>query len=421
MRQIIRATALAAMLGGVALPAIAQGPFAPVLYVNDAAVTQYELDQRTRFMQLLRAPDANRDTALQELVNDRLKMQAAELIGIAVTDEGLDEGLAEFAGRANMSVDQFIAALAEAGVERQAYRDFVTAGVAWREVVRQRIVPRIEVSEREIDQAVQRELQTPLTDAVLLSELIMPAPPGTEDQVMARAEEFTRTIRSEEAFAAAARQWSATPTAGRGGRLDWTPIADLPPSLQPIILALSPGQVTQPLNVPGAVVLFYLRDTRGRLRPGATDQTVEFLTMALPSAAEGARILAVADSCDQVHVQANRYAPDPVSRQTSPLGAVPADIAQRLSTLDENEGSVIDYGAGATLVMLCRRTPTLLADDDGAADETGEVAAAGGNAQSFPPVTPRDQMREQIFNRKINAAADAYLAELRADALVRQP
>jgi peptidyl-prolyl cis-trans isomerase SurA len=256
---------------------------------------------------------------------------------------------------------------------------------------------------------------------VLLSELIMPAPPGSEDQVMARAEEMARTIRSEEAFAAAARQWSATPTAGRGGRLDWTPLADLPPSLQPVIQALSPGQITQPLSVPGAVVLFYLRDSRGRLRPGATEQTVDYLTMALPSPAEGARILAVADSCDQVHVQANRYAPDPVSRRTSPLGAVPTDIAQRLSTLDPDEGSVIDYGAGATLVMLCSRTPTLIAGDADAAsgEETSEVAETGN--PSFPPLTPRDQMREQIYNRKINEAADAYLAELRADALVRQP
>ena len=34
---------------------------------------------------------------------------------------------------------------------------------------------------------------------------------------------------------------------------------------------------------------------------------------------------------------------------------------------------------------------------------------------------PRDEVRAEIFNRKINAAADAYLAELRADAVIRKP
>ena len=33
----------------------------------------------------------------------------------------------------------------------------------------------------------------------------------------------------------------------------------------------------------------------------------------------------------------------------------------------------------------------------------------------------RDEVRAEIFNRKINAAADAYLAELRADAVIRKP
>ena len=40
---------------------------------------------------------------------------------------------------------------------------------------------------------------------------------------------------------------------------------------------------------------------------------------------------------------------------------------------------------------------------------------------STTPVASREDIRAEIFNDKINAAADAYLAELRADAMVRQP
>ena len=87
MRRIIQVTALAMMLGGSALPALAQGPFAPVIYVNDSAVTAFEVDQRTRFIQLLNGPDSDRESVLRELVNDRLKMQAARQIGVEITDE----------------------------------------------------------------------------------------------------------------------------------------------------------------------------------------------------------------------------------------------------------------------------------------------------------------------------------------------
>lgn len=477
MRRIIHATLIAAFLGSAALPAAA-GPFAPVVYVNNSAVTQYELDQRVRFMQVLRAPEQGRETALKALVEDRLKLEAARQIGIAVSEKGLEEGLAEFAGRANMDVMQFTEALARDGVERQAYRDFVKAGVAWREVVRQRIVPTVKVSDREVEQAMKRDIETPITTAVLLSELVMPAPPGQEQAVLARGRQLAETVTSEAAFAAAARRYSAVPTAGRGGRLEWVEMANLAPGLRDIVTQMRPGTISQPLTVPGAVVLFFLRDTRGKLRAGATDQTVEYIELALPSAAEGAGILSRADSCDQVYVEANRFAGDPIRRETLPLSSVPLDVAQRIASLDANEGTVIDYGAGARLIMLCRRAPALIGDAVGvstslpglpqpmrapepgrsaagrpgaagaaaaagtpeaaanaeeastpaaaeapnAANAASDAAAAAGIAlPDEPPLRTRDEVRAEIFNRKINAAADAYLAELRADAVIRKP
>ena len=215
MRRIIHATLTAALLAAAARPVpAAAGPFAPVIYVNNNAVTQYELDQRVRFMQLLHAPDANPQAALKALVEDRLKLQAARQLGIAVNDKGLEAGLSEFAGRANMNVEQFTAALAREGVERQAYRDFVKAGVAWREVVRQRIVPTVTVSDREIEQALKRDIAQPITTAVLLSELVIPAPPGQEQAALARGRQIAESATSEAAFAAAARRWMAFLTAG---------------------------------------------------------------------------------------------------------------------------------------------------------------------------------------------------------------
>lgn len=449
MRRIAQATMMAVFLGTAALPALAQqGPLAPVAYVNNSAVTRYEVTQRVRFMQILRAPDADPDSALQALIDDRLKMQAAELMGIRVTDQGLDSGLAEFAGRAGLDTAGFTAALAAEGVERQAWRDFVRVSVAWREVVRQRLVPNISVSDREIEQELKQEIQTPIVTQVLLSELVIPAPPGQEAQAQAIAQRLSETVRSEAQFAAAARQYSAVPTAPEGGRLPWTSIDNLAPGLREILLRVPEDSISAPLSVQGAVVLFYLRDTRGRLRAGAGDQTVEYVELALPSAAEGAQILSVADSCDQVYVQANRFAGDVIQRHSLPLSAVALDVAQRLASLDANEGAVIDYGRGARLVMLCKRTPTLIvepemattlpglptparredmqpppsaADAPSAENAASDAAAAAGLSRGEPPLRSRDEVRAAIFNRKVNAAAEAYLAELRADALMRRP
>lgn len=77
---------MAAMLAGTGLgplPVWAQGnPFQPLIYVNDGAVTRYELDQRVRFMEALRAPETGAEAAEKALIEDRLRMFAARQLGI---------------------------------------------------------------------------------------------------------------------------------------------------------------------------------------------------------------------------------------------------------------------------------------------------------------------------------------------------
>lgn len=423
MRHLLSGIAItASLLFGPIAPASAQNPFEPVLYINDKAVTRYEVDQRQRFMRLLGAPDIDRQGAEDALVQDRLRMFAAEQMGIETTEEGLQAGLDEFASRANMNSAEFTAALERAGVEYQVFRDFVEAGVAWRGVIRQRFIPQINVSDAEVDQALKREIETPIVNRVLLSELIIPAPEGREDQAMQLANSIAASNPSEAQFAEAAREYSASDSAEAGGRLNWVNIDNLPPSLRPVILNLQPGQTTQPLQVPGAVVLFRLRDSQGTLRPGAREQVLDYMTLRLASSSDAASLAARTRSCDDLYVQAGAEISAQINRQTASQNAIPALIATQLASLDADEAAVVNYGNGAELVMLCSRQPALLAGQDEnvatTAEEPDGVEAAIPNPSGIPT---REAVREQIFNRKANEMANAFLQELRADAVIRRP
>ena len=108
MRRMIHATTMAVLLAATALPALTQaGPLSPVAYVNNSAVTQYELDQRVRFLEILRAPDANREAALQALIDTsqgpvtgtvRLKLYKGnvDVVGRKSEDSLFDEKIATF-------------------------------------------------------------------------------------------------------------------------------------------------------------------------------------------------------------------------------------------------------------------------------------------------------------------------------------
>lgn len=422
MRRILLGAAVAATLAGMgpgAMPAWAQGnPFQPLVYVNDSAVTRYEVDQRVKFMQMLRAPDADRASAEKALIDERLRNAAAKQAGIKPTPEQINAALEEFASRGNLSVEQFVQLLGRSGIDRQTFEDFVTSGVLWREFVRQRLVGLVRVTDAEVDQEMKKILQTPQVTSVSLSEIIIPAQQGQEAQAMALAERIAAGSKTEAQFAAFARQYSATPSAQNGGRLPTTALSNLPPSLRPILLQMQPGQVSQPLQVQGAVVLFMLRATQGTLRPGAESQVLDFVRFRLASAQEAARITAVSDTCADLFVHARGLPAEQIQRQTLPQSQIPQGEAIRLAVLDDNEATVVDYGGGVELLMLCKRSPALLANQP-----PPPVATAKGQEPARDPnaLPQRDEVRNQLFNRKVGQTADNYLADLRADAIIRRP
>ena len=123
-------------IGGVA--ALAQdASFSPRLYVNDRAVSNFEVQQRALFLSLLRAPGDVQAEAIKGLIEDRLRSGVAKQQGLTLTAEAVTAGMNEFAARANLTGEQFIAALGQAGVAPETFRDFVSAGLIWRDVVRQ--------------------------------------------------------------------------------------------------------------------------------------------------------------------------------------------------------------------------------------------------------------------------------------------
>ncbi|WP_420325584.1 peptidylprolyl isomerase [Mameliella sp.] len=392
---------LALAIAAAPAPLAAQNLFAPAIQVNDSIITNYELQQRRRMLQVLSAPGDLTQLAREQLVDDRLRLQAASDNGIRPTDQEVLDGMAEFARRADMSREQFVAALAAEGVAEQTFRDFVQAGLSWRQLVQARFGARATVSEDEIDRALSQQ-GTGSTVRVLLSEIIMPVRPGEEDVVRARAERIAR-IKSFGAFAAEARQYSATATRQDGGRLPWRDLSDLPPPLQPLLLGLAPGEVTDPIPLDGAIALFQMRDVQETGYTPSKVSAVEYAAYYMPGGrsaetlAKAREIIGRVDRCDDLYGVAKGQPPEVLERGTLPVEDLPTDIALELSKLDPGEVSTaLTRSGGQTLVflMLCGRSAEIQEDVD------------------------RSQITLGLRNQRLAKLADGYLSQLRADALI---
>jgi peptidyl-prolyl cis-trans isomerase SurA len=415
-RAIWRAAWLLVLGLGAAAPAMAQeNLFAPRVEVNGAVVTEYEVIQRAQFIKLLGGGGDPEGEALKALIEERLKRAEAKRLGITVTPEQILQGMNEFAGRANLTAEQFIEAIAQGGIAPETFRDFVEVGLLWREAIRARFAGTVSVSDAEVDRAIEGDTRT-MALRVLLSEIVLPVEDeAAREAVTAEAEAIRAAAGGEAGFAAAARRYSAAPTAGRGGRLDWLPLSNLPGPLAQFVMALEPGQVSDPVQVPNAVVLFQLRalERDTSVEPRAFDvEYAEFLIA--DDAARIAEIRAGSDRCTDLYAFAKGAAPGVLTVTKAPLNDIPQDVALELAKLDPGESSTaLARGGQRLFLMLCARLP-ILEVPEGAELETD----ADGN-----PVLPeidREAIRTQLIDRKVSGLAEQYLEELRAAAMIEE-
>ena len=377
--------------------AMAQGTFGPAIVVNNRAVTGYEIDQRAKLLELFRTPGAGRALAREQLVEDRLKQTEMARVGLQLSEEGLQSALDDFAGRANLTLDQFYTVLAQNGVAQETLRDFVAVGISWRDYIRTRFGSRATISEAEIDRALSATGGGADGIEVLLSEIIIPAPPPRAAQALATAERIAQT-RSTDVFSAQARQVSALPSRNNGGRLGWLPISNYPPQLRSLILGLGTGEVTAPIQIPNGVALFQMRGVREVPTARPEPSEIEFAAYYLAGGRDAARNLAdQVDTCDDLYGVAQGQPAEVLERDSLPPAQIPQDVALELARLDPGEVSYNLTRAGGQTTVFLMLFNRVTAGREGA---------------------DRESVEAQLRSQRLAGFAEALLADLRATATI---
>jgi peptidyl-prolyl cis-trans isomerase SurA len=396
MIKITRRIGLAALvlIGSLQSAAQAQGLFDPVISVNRAAITAYELEQREQFLEILQRSSGMAQRARDDLIEDRLKMAAADRSGIKLSGAQLLSAMNEFAANANLELEQLLETLAQSGVDEQTYRDFIMVGVTWRELIRARFAARSAPSEAEIDRALASAAAQGGVK-VLLTEIVLPAGSAEELNSARQTAERLGRISSTADFSEQARRLSVAQSRVNGGRLEWANMSDLPDGLRPIISGLRPGQITTPLEVPNAVVLFQLRDVAETTAQSPEISAIEYAHLKGPADAVKAATQ-MADTCDDFYGAAKDDPSLTLTIRSESPDQMSQALSLRLMGLDKNEFDDMPAAAAAgdhaEIVMLCARVYAALED------------------------VSRGQVADNLRSARISSLADGFLAELRASA-----
>lgn len=405
MTLMIAALSTAAVLSALPAPqAAAQNIFAPVITIDGRAITRYELNQREAFLGILRAPGNLAEQAEEALINERLQAQAATRAGLVVTEEQLRTGMSEFAARANLETDAFVTAIGQVGISAETFRDFVVAGLLWREYVQARFAAPARVTESEVDRALEQAAQE--TGArVRLAEVVLSTAPERAERTLELINEITANGRNADDFTAYARRFSMAPSRTNGGLRDWVELNEIPPALAEVILTLRPGEISDPVPLgENVIALFQVRGlTEIGPRPAANVE-VDYITVAIPGGrseaalAEAEALRAGAgNDCDGLYPLVRGENQDRLTRSSVAPRSLPSDLSLAISDMDPGEStSAITRNNGTVLLftMLCGRAPVLEGDE------------------------ARQRAQLALFNQRLTSLANGHLEELKAKAFI---
>lgn len=157
--MIARAIAAAAlslvlMAGGLGA-AIAAGVR---ITVNDTPITDVQISQRAKLLQLEHHPGNLTTAATDELINEALELQEAKRLGISITPDQVDQSFLNVSRNLKISVDKLQMILTNAGVGTETLKDRIRATLAWNQISTNVITPRVSFSEADLAKQAESKL-----------------------------------------------------------------------------------------------------------------------------------------------------------------------------------------------------------------------------------------------------------------------
>ena len=326
------------------------------IQVNNSVITQFELDQRAKFLGALKFTGNHSELAQTQLIEERLKQSEAQKLKITASDFEIEDALTRFASRANLTVKEFNKELKRIEIYPDTFRSYVETEVIWQKLVNKKFGAQSSVSNLQLQRAKSIS-KFEDTIQVLLTEIIIPF--STDDRSeKENLANLLKQIRSKEEFSNAAQKYSKAPTATVGGRVKWQNFDRLPGIIKPLILGLSPGQVTEPIMLTKAIALFQLRD----IREIKNDETQLELLDFIKVTSNLKNLSFVQDNfhnCSDLEAIIGDRTKVTLTRKKLLSDKIPNTLVSVLDNLDQNESKIIIADGKSQLVIMCERNSQL--------------------------------------------------------------
>ena len=401
--------------------ALAQG-LRVVARVNDDAITDFDLQQRVLFAirttGLQDTPDLRQRMAtqiLRQMIDERLQIQDAKKLGLKATDSEMQQRFNDIERAAGMSRGQFRQYLQSVGVPFDIAVQQIEAQIAWTKIMRRKVRPQVDVSEAEIDDALNRMRANIGKTESRVAEIFVPVDRADlADDAKRSADRIMDQLRRGAPFGAVAQQFSQGATASAGGEIGWILPGTLDPALDRAIERLQVRAYSEPIRSTAGWHILYVIDRRSFAATRPDDMRLNLTQMTLPlpvnatpeevskATTEAQKAMTGVRGCTDLHARAREL-----------KGATSGDLnGIRVGDLQANRQMYEDLpklSVGGT------------AGPFRVAEGLQVVALCGKSGGEGLPT--RDAISQQLLLQKLESAGRRYMRDLRRVATVdvKQP
>jgi peptidyl-prolyl cis-trans isomerase SurA len=164
-----------ALLLAAAAPVLAAGV---KVTVNETPISDVQIAQRAKLMQLEHHPGNLTKAATDELINEALEMQEAKRLKIEVSDADVDNAYLAIARNLKISQDKLTQVLAANGVGIDTLKNRLRATLAFNQITQAIITPRVQFSEAELAKEAATKVTAANSYDYILKQILFIAPGG---------------------------------------------------------------------------------------------------------------------------------------------------------------------------------------------------------------------------------------------------
>ncbi len=144
---------------GLALAVVATAPQGAsaqgvVVLVNGDPITNFDIEQRSKLLQVSTQKTPPRQEVVEELINEKVKIQLLKRYTIPDIDKDVDNAYANMARRMRQSPKEFGEQLSKTGIMPETLKSRMKADIVWTQIIRGRYQASFQFSDRDIQSKI---------------------------------------------------------------------------------------------------------------------------------------------------------------------------------------------------------------------------------------------------------------------------